>query len=447
MLLCCRDITLEKTGVQEEIGIASDLVRELNDPRFIIPLRLEKFRKLFGIGELQYINFEGRWADGFQELVESLTRQRVPSDPARTEINPNWESYKKRHAVKIQDAPERLTSNWLRVSKIPDAIRYFKPTGAIDHEALKQQCCDFPYPAEVYLRGFFSFCNLDEVNAAYGHMGRFALASEIPVMDFIGNGAESPSIRSGEASNLIVSMFRQAWERYCNERNFLVYFYSNLSGFHVTDEHVPIGKRLPWGRQGEKRSSMLRNTAQGKVWQFGVTALPALWPYPHFKLKSRVLFAELDRDKAGPIFEDKDLQHRFRRRVCKGWRNKQWHGRLMAFLELIADDQAFLKLPLSTNAFVRLDAVPVLFTSPVTTLLPDVMKDEDEEHDPDIQSVPFRNPPLWHGMSRRACITKPSRSPPGSSPMSGPVFAMSGWRSRFCRTILRNTPAVLRRCF
>ena len=41
MLLCCRDSTLNKTGVQEEIGIASDLVKELKDPRFIIPLRLE----------------------------------------------------------------------------------------------------------------------------------------------------------------------------------------------------------------------------------------------------------------------------------------------------------------------------------------------------------------------------------------------------------------------
>ena len=48
MLLCCRDSTLDKTGVQEEIGIAEDLVKDLKDPRFIIPLRLERFKKLFG---------------------------------------------------------------------------------------------------------------------------------------------------------------------------------------------------------------------------------------------------------------------------------------------------------------------------------------------------------------------------------------------------------------
>ncbi len=390
MLLCCRDVTLVKTGVQEEIGIALDLAKELDDPRFIIPLRLEKFRKLFGIGELQYVDFESRWADGYRDLLDALARQGVPCDSEHAEINPNWENYKKRHAIRIEDAPERLTSNWLRVAQVPDTIRYFEPTGAIDHQALHQQCRSFRYPAEVHLRGFFTFCDLDEINEAFTRMGRFSLASEIPLTDFIEKGAESPSIRGRDASNLVMSMFRQAWESFCRERNLREYFYSDLSGFHVTDEHVPLGKRLRWGRQGENRSSMLCNKAQGKVWQFGITAFPAFWPYPHFKLKSRVLFSAMDGEKSGPVFEDKDLQHRFRRRVCKGWRNKQWHGRLMAFLEFLAEDQAFLKLPLGANAFIRLDASPILFTSAVTTVLPDVMDDADEEHELDtLGNMPF----------------------------------------------------------
>ena len=64
MLLCCRDSTLDKNGVQEEIGIAEDLVKELKDSRFIIPLRLEKFKKIFGIGELQCVDFVGKLGQG-----------------------------------------------------------------------------------------------------------------------------------------------------------------------------------------------------------------------------------------------------------------------------------------------------------------------------------------------------------------------------------------------
>jgi len=78
MLLCCRDATLNKIGVQEEIGIASDLVKELEDPRFIIPLRLEPFKKLFGIGELQWVDFLGSWARGLHELLDTLEKQNVP---------------------------------------------------------------------------------------------------------------------------------------------------------------------------------------------------------------------------------------------------------------------------------------------------------------------------------------------------------------------------------
>ena len=88
MLLCCSDATLAKTGVQEEIGIAEDLVKQLKDPKFIIPLRLQSFKKLFGIGELQYIDFENRWAAGLAELLDALRKQNVPcGTPA---INPNW---------------------------------------------------------------------------------------------------------------------------------------------------------------------------------------------------------------------------------------------------------------------------------------------------------------------------------------------------------------------
>lgn len=381
MLLCCRDVTLAKTGVQEEIGIASDLAKELDDPRFIIPLRLEPFKKVFGIGELQYIAFEGRWAEGFEELTDALSRQGVPCDPERIEINPNWENYKKRRAIQIENAPERLTSNWLRIAELPDTIRYYQPTGSISHPAMYRHCRECSFPAEVYQRGFFSFCDPGYIGEQFADVGRFSVAAEIPLMAFLEDGADSPFIRSREASNLVVSMLRQAWEAYCRERNLLRYEFSQVPAFHVTADHVPLGKRLRWGRQGENRSSALRNMAQGKVWQFGVTALPNFWPFPHFKLKSRVLFAEVAGDEAGEVYADKDLQHRHRRRVCKAWRNKQWHGRMMAFLDLLSGDEAFLNLPLAPNAFARLDASPLLFTSPVTTVLPDVMEDTDEEDD------------------------------------------------------------------
>ena len=143
MLLCCRDSSLSKNGVQEEIGIGEDLVKELNDPRFIIPLRLEKFKKVFGVGELQYVDFVGSWAQGLRYLLGTLERQHVPRSEDKTIINPNWEAYRKRLAIKIEESPEVLTSNWLRIASVPDVDRYLPTDRGGRSFGQCRRACDF----------------------------------------------------------------------------------------------------------------------------------------------------------------------------------------------------------------------------------------------------------------------------------------------------------------
>jgi hypothetical protein len=381
MLLCCRDATLAKDNVQEEIGIALDLVRELPDSKFIIPLRLEPYKKILGIGEIQYIDFVRGWAEGLDKLLDTLKRQKVPCDPTKVGINPNWEIYRRRGSVPIKREPERLTSNWLRIAEAPDVVRYFEPTGAVGLYAIASACASSKYPAEPMQRGFVSFGTAEEINDAFVATGKFETKAEIPLMEFIAKGAPQHGIQGRDASNVIVSMFRQAWNAYCREKNLREYVYSKATGFHCTVLQAKLGQKIPWGKQGDRRSSMLRNIAKGQVWEYGVSALPAFWPFPHIKLKSRVLFAPTLRDNAGDPFGDVRKQHRLRRSVCKGWRNKQWHGRLMAFIEMLSGDSASIVLPLGVSATIRLEAAPILFSSPISTPLPNSMADDDEEQD------------------------------------------------------------------
>jgi hypothetical protein len=321
MLLCCRDSTLAKEGVQEEIGIASDMVKELQDPKFIIPLRLEPYKKLFGIGELQYIDFVRGWAEG----LATLKRQRVPRNESATRINPNWETYRRRGAIPLKDQPERLTSSWLRVASAPDVIRYFEPTGAVNRLALADACQVARYPTIPAHLGFLSFGTTDEINSALSAVGRFETVHEVALMTFVADGLTQYGLHRQDASNVIVSMFRQAWNNYCRERGYREYAYSKAVGFHASAAQARIGERIPWGRQGDRRSSMLRNLAKGYIWQFGVSCLPAFWPFPHFKLKSRVLFSPPQGDEAGEPFDDGKKQHRLRRTICRGWRNPHVH--------------------------------------------------------------------------------------------------------------------------
>ena len=230
-------------------------------------------------------------------------------------------------------------------------------------------------------RGFISFGTAEEINDAFLETGKFEAKAEIPLMEFIAKGAPQHGIQGRDASNVIVSMFRQAWNGYCRARNLREYVYSKATGFHCRAAQTKLGQKIPWGKQGDRRSSMLRNIAKGQVWEFGVSALPAFWPFLHIKLKSRVLFAPPLGDDAGDPFSDARKQHRLRRSVCKGWRNKQWHGRLMAFIEMLSGDSALIVLPLGASAAISLEAAPILFSSPISTTLPNAMADEDEEPD------------------------------------------------------------------
>ncbi len=381
MLLCCSDETLAREGVQEEIEIALDLAKSIPDPKFIIPLRMKPYRKLFGIGGLQYIDFARGWASGLERLLSTLRNRKVPCDPEAIEINPNWEAFRLRGAIPIRREPERLTSNWLRISEAPDTIRLYEATGAVDRFAIARTCEEAPFPAQPQGFGFFTFADEEEVGSTFESVARFRVKESFPLVAFVQEGAEELGLKRQDSSNMVHSMFRQAWNSYCRGRGLLECAYSNAVGFHASKRQGKIAARIPWGKQGERRWSMLRNVSKGHVWQYGVSALPAFWPYPHFKLKSRVVFAPHEAEEAGVPYDDVKKQHRLRRSICKGWRNKQWRGRLLAYLELLSGESAFIRLPLATDAHVVLEASPLLFTSPVSTALPDMLTDDQEEAD------------------------------------------------------------------
>jgi hypothetical protein len=264
-------------------------------------------------------------------------------------------------------------------------MRFFEVTGALDHGALKRAASAAAYPMKQHNRGVVTFLSLEEINDQLSHIGRFEEKAACGTLDFIKVGMPEIGIAPKEATNHLVEMLSAAWENYARKARLIQYDFSGKKpGFHIGDEQTEIGRKVSWGRQGDRRSSMLRNIAKGKVWSFGITAMPSVWPFPHLKLKSRVIFSDVVNNVAGSVIQNTDQQFRLRRSVCKGWRNKQWHGRLMAYLEILSGDSAWISIPLSPSFNLRCDAQPLLFTSPVTTLLANELSDDDEETDPSL---------------------------------------------------------------
>lgn len=381
-LLICTDVGLQKNGVQEEIGIATDVSREIKDDRFIIPLRVKRFRKVFGMGELQYLNFEASYADGLAELLETLEKQKVPrlNTPV---VQPQWEQHRRRNEIIIEERDETLTSNWVAVESAPDEIAYVAPTGPCDRDKLRKRAERFAFPTYPFLSGFITFASPVEMVEHFEEFGTIKTISTTRLSTFMEGGFSDLGIPHWEAKKILVSLFRQAWERHLTAAGFQGYEWASGIGHHAAPAQVRINERIAWGPKSGRRRSVLRNVAKGRVWSFGISAVPNLYPFPHFRLKARVLFsvlkesAEGSEDRQGTVIDDKDKQHRHRRSDCKGWRNKAWHGRMMAFLELLAGDDPYISLPVGAGGHLVLNVMPIQMVSPMTT--PIIDDDEDAE--------------------------------------------------------------------
>lgn len=388
-LLCCSDETLKRRGVREEIGIAEEVAKELGEPNFIVPLKLREFKKVFGIAELQYIDFEAGWAGGLEELLESLEKQGVPRSDERV-INPQWEQYRRRGAVTVEDSPEILTSNWLRIVSAPDVVNYVEPKNPCTKSTMLKLGRSFSLPCVPFQRGFLTFASPLDMEEHFAATGPFEVSSQLDLSVFLEEGAEKFLIKRRAARNYSTDLFRQAWEKFCGQLGYTPYEFSNGLSFHVGDNKTDLGTFVPWGRQGEVRRAMLRNKSEArrKVWEYGVNAIPNLFPFPHMRLKGRVLFSELERGRKSYVIRDTDKQFRLRRSVCSGWRNKTWHGRLMAFMELLAGDSPYVSLPVGGGANVVLDAMPIQFRSPVTARSESADNADGEEDDPSVTGFP-----------------------------------------------------------
>lgn len=374
--------TQRDDGLMDLVDKATGLARSIGDARFIIPLRMAEGGKIEGMRDAVPVDFSHGWGKGLEKLLSALRGQKVPCGATDTGVAKQWEEFRIRQAVPLIRQPETLTSNWIHVAEMPDEIHYYEAIGFLHEDALKRQVSRLTYPAVHHGRGLITFADPHDVAEAFHGVANLRLKSSTPVTDFVESGFPKIGLKSRDASSMMTGMLRDAWERLCRSKGMIAYTYAATEGFHVSAEQAPNGAKIAWGRQGGgRRSSMLRNVARGHIWKYGVTAVPKLWPFWHVRLKARVLFAEDNSTPEGRAIDDHKKMHRLRRSGCQGWRNKQWHGRLLAFLEIMSAGSAFIRVPLAPGHDMVLSAEPMLFTSPVSTLLQDTLDADSEETD------------------------------------------------------------------
>ena len=157
---------VEKQGVRNELQIATDVGRRINDHNFIVPLKLSDFEKPFVIAHAQYIDFEMSWARGLAELARLLEEENVPRRD--NPITETWMDLQLRLSGTVVQSPELLLSNWLEVDGLPAEIVCYDFKAGISIGYAKSKKASLDIPLVSHNRGFITFAGYSELEHAFG---------------------------------------------------------------------------------------------------------------------------------------------------------------------------------------------------------------------------------------------------------------------------------------
>jgi hypothetical protein len=376
VLLVCTPSGLEKQGVRNEIEIATQLGRQLQDSSFIIPLRLEAYDAPFRIAQAQYIDFKGGWARGLSELVELLRDKGVP----RGQAGPldAWLTSHTEGADRILNKPEPLVSNWLELRNEPARIVYCEPPVGFSLEQFQHRQAH-SWPVVPHRGGVLSFASPD----ADGNLGVDLPGKEIAsvaVSEFLDGGWSDYGVDPQQARRVYADIGSQAFDKYCASKG--------LQGFMGAGGRLswwgdiktaPLGQvKFDWNFRRGSRQVIGHSGKRGVHWHYAINVQLRTYPLHHLRLAARLVFSENGLD---PI-TDKRRAHTLRRSLAKGWRNARWRDMLCAYLWWLSDGKGALALPVAADSFISASLPPMQFSCPISVA--ETKELPPDEDDPDV---------------------------------------------------------------
>lgn len=361
VLLAANPTAVSKQGVRNEIQIASDVARKIDDPNFIIPLRLAPFEAPFLIAHAQYIDFSRGWATGLYELFEVLQQEfKVPTKQATGADL--WCSLQAIHGRPLENRSERLISNWLRIRKIPKTLFYYRKS-ELDHLGVV-----LSLPSVEHGDGFLT-CEERDIKGSTRTLLEGALE----------NGWPQLGISTQDMRNKFTNLANQGMELLLKARGLRLHEMANNRAAWW------FGNDLPDSRQSfrwddTKGSRVLRGYSEKRRlhWHFGISAYYRGGPLRHYRIKTRLLFSE-----DGTTILPSKRTHRTRHSFAKGWRNARWRDMLLASLYWLSNGESLLRVPLHLHDDLIVEVPPIFYTSPVSIQEGDSVDQDLDDPDPE----------------------------------------------------------------
>jgi hypothetical protein len=378
MLLVCTPVGLAKQGVRNEITIGSQVGKNLGDPEFIIPLRLEPYDPSFQIAHAQWVNFSPAWAAGFAELTELLASN--PSIPRELDRDMGrWLANQADGATRLTNRNEVLVSNWLHLRSMPSTIYYCEPPVGFPLERFQARVLG-GWPIVPFHGGVLTF-------TPPNHAGEMSpgiparIKSKLDLKSFLRDGWERLGVEWFEANRILSDLGNQAFDLYMQKRGLA--FFEDAKGRRSWWGDIKSAPKtkvaFAWKKLHGSRQIMGQSEKRNVFWHYAMSGQVRDTPKHHFRVSARLIFSTNGLD----AIDDAKKMHRLRRSFAKGWRNARWRDMQLAYLWWISDGKDEIAFPVSPALDLVASLPPFCFTSAFgVSESGDAELDED---DPDVE--------------------------------------------------------------
>lgn len=339
---------LAKSGVKKELAIGDYIGKQLDDPSFMIPIRIAQID--FGtlppeLLRRNVIDAHPNWAACLQPLLDTLEEAGIPrASTADGAFLRSLVDAQEAGRLALLDQPEMLWSNWFPIDPMPDMLRMFGSRGTREQLERWLKTSSAPHVAHSGLAATFCDPVSFQQSGADGPTleGRFWLKTA----DLLDGKDIDPFATRADARAHVVNLLRQHWDLTMTRRGLRRFeFAAGRVGWFFPDGLVDgaVKFTLPDGR---KVSRVLSGKFKDRRWHLCLVAKPMLWPTPLLRVHANMA---LSLDGRTPL--PGAQTQRIRMRLTKSWWNDKWRDLLLAGMNWIAAGEATISLAGGDEAF------------------------------------------------------------------------------------------------
>lgn len=353
---------VRKSGVLKELSLGDAISKQINDPKFLIPIRIDNSN--FSdfppeIIRLNAFNAYPNWAADLPLLLETLEKEGVPktgcldSSMLRSLIEAHEQG-----RMQVKQEPELLWSNWFGLCEKRPQFWLYEPQGTLAQFEAWLTTVKVPH---VRLgRYVATFCDQDTFRGAGDFPLNIKTVLNRSFDDLLNGGYSSYFENPVELKKCYVNLMRQHWNAAMEAKGLTKFrFASGQEGWFFPDEiqNGPIKFSLP---DGQKVSRVLSGKFKDKRWHLCLVARPRLWPEPMFRVHANVALSLNGSDSLPG-----EQTHKLRRRLTKSWWNNKWRDLLLAGMQAVSNGDNRINLAIGAEKF-ELNSIPISTLFPVS---------------------------------------------------------------------------------